>query len=429
MYETAVEQSVLYDLPAEETRILPLGFYEIAPGAELAMVLSGIDSRSLSRYERVKLISACQKMVSHYQALLYREVATLFAQQVVEDPEAPIEDSAWAVKTELGAALHLSNRSVELVFDFALLLERASGVFAALSAGKIDRYRAQVLVNSTCHLPDPDVSWVVGQVIEEAEYLTASQLRVRVQRLCFLASPEESRLRYREAVGNRFVSVRGNEFGTASLEGSDLPPDRAEAAYRRLTRLARKLKRNGEERTMDQLRADLLLELLLGEEQGSGKEGGSVDLRVDLETLAGLSEAPGELLGFGPVIADLARQVAEAERHGRWSWTVTDPVTGMPLCSGVTRRRPRPAVRRAVEARNPSCIFPGCRMPSGRCDLDHRQMYSKGGPTSESNLVPLCRRHHRCRHRLGWRHRPLPRGDHLWVSPLGHRYTTSGRPP
>jgi hypothetical protein len=309
------------------------------------------------------------------------------------------------------------------------MLLRLPEVFSSLRRGDLDLYRAETIVSHTGHLPEEDARFVAEQVLVEAPGLSASQIRVRVQRLCFLASPEESRLRYREAVGNRFVSVRGNEFGTASLEGSDLPPDRAEAAYRRLTKLARKLKRKGESRTMDQLRADLLLELLLGEEQRSGKERGSVDLRVDLETLAGLSEAPGELLGFGPVIADLARQVAEAERHGRWSWTVTDPVTGMPLCSGVTRRRPRPAVRRAVEARNPSCIFPGCRMPSGRCDLDHRQMYSKGGPTCESNLVPLCRRHHRCRHRLGWWHQPLPRGDHLWTSPLGHRYTTSGRPP
>lgn len=196
-----------------------------------------------------------------------------------------------------------------------------------------------------------------------------------------------------------------------------------------MTKLARRLKKKGESRSMDQLRADLLLELLLGEAAGSGNSSGSVDLRVDLETLAGLSEAPGELLGLGPVISDIARQVAEDQRHCSWLWTVTDPETGMPVHTGITRRRPRRETRRVVEARNPTCIFPGCRMPSGRCDLDHRQLYSQGGATSESNLVPLCRRHHLCRHRLGWRHQPLPRGDHLWTSPLGHRYTTSGRSP
>ncbi|HEX5723138.1 MAG TPA: HNH endonuclease signature motif containing protein, partial [Acidimicrobiia bacterium] len=163
--------------------------------------------------------------------------------------------------------------------------------------------------------------------------------------------------------------------------------------------------------------------------QGKEGHGGSVELRVDLETLAGLTEAPGELSGLGPVISDIARQVAREQSHCQWTFAVTDPETGIPVHTGVTRRRPRRETRRWVEARHPTCIFPGCRRPSRGCDLDHRLPWSERGPTCDCNLVPLCRRHHRCRHRLGWRHSPLPRGDHLWISPLGHRYTTSGRPP
>jgi hypothetical protein len=266
-------------------------------------------------------------------------------------------------------------------------------------------------------------------VLGEAPGPTAAQLRVRTQRLCFLASPEEARLRYGEAVRNRYVEVRGSEFGTATLEGRDLPPDRAEAAYRHLKKLAKKLKRQGDHRTIDQLMADLFLDQLLGSGEAGEKDPGSVELRVDLETLSGLTEAPGELQGFGPVIADIARQVAREQRHCPWTFAVTDPVTGIPVHTGVTRRRPNRETRRLVEARNPSCVFPGCRRPASDCDLDHRRAWSERGPSCECNLVPLCRRHHRCRHRLGWRHSPLPRGDHLWISPLGHRYTTSGRPP
>jgi hypothetical protein len=422
------ERDSLFDPPAES--LFAPGLLEMGPGAELGTLLSGVDSPALSRYERVELISAYQRMVSHYQALFYREIASLYGQELREDPEALTEDSAWAVRTELGAALRLSNRAAELVFAFALALERASEVSEALFRGSIDLYRAEVMIKHTCHLPDPDLAWVTAQVLSEAPGLTAAQIRVRTQRLCFLASPEEARLRYGEAVGNRYVEVRGSEFGTATLEGRDLPPDRAEAAYKRLTRLARKLKRKGEERSMDQLRADLLLELLLGEAEGGGeRRGGGVELRVDLETLAGLSEAPGELQGFGPVIADIARQVAREQRHCPWTFAVTDPETGMPVHTGVTRRRPNRETKRLVEARNPSCVFPGCRRPSSDCDLDHRLQWSERGPTCDCNLVPLCRRHHRCRHRLGWRHSPLPRGDHLWISPLGHRYTTSGRSP
>ena len=225
-------------------------------------------------------------------------------------------------------------------------VRRTSGFCPCLP---FDLYGARVIINHTCHLQDVDLAWVSEQVLVEAPGLTASQIRVRTQRLCFLADPEEARLRYGEAVRNRYVEVRGNELGTATLEGRDLPPHRAEAAYRHLKQLAKRLKRKGDPRTIDQLMADLLLELLLGksENQGSGA-GGSVELRVDLETLAGLSEAPGELSGFGPVIADIARKVAREQRHCQWTFAVTDPETGIPVHTGVTRRRPNRETRRWV---------------------------------------------------------------------------------
>ncbi|HEX5722443.1 MAG TPA: hypothetical protein VFZ06_06805, partial [Acidimicrobiia bacterium] len=61
--------------------------------------------------------------------------------------------------------------------------------------------------------------------------------------------------------------------------------------------------------------------------QGKEGHGGSVELRVDLETLAGLTEAPGELSGLGPVISDIARQVAREH-----SDTAIPPVGGRPRC-------------------------------------------------------------------------------------------------
>ena len=41
--------------------------------------------------------------------------------------------------------------------------------------------------------------------------------------------------------------------------------------------------------------------------------GGMVDLTVDLRTLLGLAEDPGELGGWGPVVADIARQVTDRQ--------------------------------------------------------------------------------------------------------------------
>jgi hypothetical protein len=407
--------------------VLPPGLAEMAPGPELCRLLAEVESLPVSGYERAVLVAAHKKMVSYHQAEGYRQIGLLY-EDCVELSIQP-EEGMWAATTELSALLHLSHRAAELELGRALSLLRLPPVLTALREGTLDLYRAETIVSYTCHLGEEDAAWVADQVLVEAPGLTAAQIRVRTQRLCFLASPEESRLRYGEAVRNRYVEVRGSEFGTATLEGRDLPPDRAEAAYRHLKKLAKKLKRQGDHRTIDQLMADLFLDQLLGSGEAGEKDPGSVELRVDLETLSGLTEAPGELQGFGPVIADIARQVAREQRHCPWTFAVTDPETGMPVHTGVTRRRPNRETKRWVEARNPSCVFPGCRRPSSDCDLDHRLQWSERGPTCECNLVPLCRRHHRCRHRLGWRHSPLPRGDHLWISPLGHRYTTSGRPP
>jgi hypothetical protein len=198
---------------------------------------------------------------------------------------------------------------------------------------------------------------------------------------------------------------------------------------RRINELARGLKISGEIRTIDQLRADVLIDLLTGRGEKAGGSRASVELRVDLTTLAGLDQHPGELSGFGPVIADIARQISERQHDSEWRWTLNDPESGQVLTSGVTRRRPTASERRQVETRNRTCIFPGCRMPARDCDLDHRVPWAEGGPTRVDHLDPLCRHHHLIRHRHRWRRRPLPNGDHLWTSPFGHHYTTSGRPP
>ncbi len=48
-------------------------------------------------------------------------------------------------------------------------------------------------------------------------------------------------------------------------------------------------------------------------------------ISVDLETLTRLANHPGDLAGYGPVIADLARQVTDQNRNGVWEFVVTDP--------------------------------------------------------------------------------------------------------
>jgi hypothetical protein len=242
-------------------------------------------------------------------------------------------------------------------------------------------------------------------------------------------APDDAKERYEHSVEFRKVVGEPNTDGPADLYATNLPVHSVQAATRRLTKLARARKQAGDERSMDQLRADILLDLLDGTADGTGTGEGFVHLTVDLATLAGLAEHPGELAGLGPVIADIARKVAQQQRQANWWWTATDPTTGLPIHIGTTRRRPTTMQRRRVAARNPICVHPGCRMPAFDCDIDHRIPHSESHQTRVEDLAPLCRHHHILKDQHGWSYRPLPDGDWLFTTPPGHKHTTSGRDP
>ena len=67
--------------------------------------------------------------------------------------------------------------------------------------------------------------------------------------------------------------------------------------------------------------------------------------------------------------------------------------------SGARRVRFPPAIRRALNARDARCRFPGCT--ARHCDAHHITHWADGGGTSLDNLLLLCRRHHRLVHEGG----------------------------
>jgi hypothetical protein len=144
-------------------------------------------------------------------------------------------------------------------------------------------------------------------------------------------------------------------------------------------------------------------------------------------SLTELANIPGELAGYGPIIAEMARQIALEEVAGKWTFTITDD--GTVVSTGTLSRRPTAAQRRQAYADYPTCVFPGCRMAAYDCDLDHRQPHAEGGPTHNDNLEPLCRHHHMTRHNTPWRLTRDSDGHHTWISPLGHRYLIKRGPP
>lgn len=325
--------------------------------------------------------------------------------------------------------LRLTRRAADTEVELSLQLRnRVPRVWQALVAGAIDVRRARVITDGTMDLSIAAARQVVERVIDDAGNRTTGELRARIQQLCIEVDPDAAKDRYERAVSNRRIVREPTDRGTANLLGLDLAPHDTAAATRRINRLALAAKTKEDPRSMDQIRADVFLDLLMGKALDSSGARPVVDIQVPLDTLTATSNGPDELNGYGPVIADIARQVAEEQHDAEWRYTVTHPESGQAIATGTTRRRPTSGQRRAVEARDRTCIFPGCQMPASNCDLDHRVPWAQGGKTRTCDLAALCPYHHVIRHR-GWSYRRLPDGDCLWTSKLGHRYTTSGRPP
>jgi len=377
---------------------IPPGLDRMEPGPVLAGFLSAIDVAALSGHDRIVVLRAHQRMASHYAAHVYADMASVADYMALIDGD----DSQWANESaaaEIRAALRLTRHAADTELGFALdLRRRLPRLWDRLASGEIDVRRAKTVTYGTVHLPEATAREVVDLVIDRAPQLTTGQLAALIRKLCIEADPVEAERRYDQATAERRIVTEATESGTAKS------------------------------RTIDQLRADVYLDLLLGTNTQAGTVKGVVDLHADLETLARLSDTPGELAGYGPVIADIARQVAEEQQDAELRYTITDPDGGQPIYTG-TVRRPTASQRRRVESRDRTCVFPGCRMPATDCDLDHRIPLTDSKMTRVDQLAPLCRHDHTTRHQAGWTYRPLRNGDYLWTTRLGHTYTTSGRPP
>jgi hypothetical protein len=405
------------------------GLRSVAPGVDLAGMLAGVDRDRLSGHDRIELLKARARLRSHVDAeLLADMVSVLDAESEALSPGLAVDVVHEVAAAEIGAALSWTRRMAERQLDFAAtLVSDYPAVWEMLHDGLIDLPRARVIVDHTCHLQPEVRDQVVETVLERAPAQTTGLLAARIRRLAIWVAPDNAKKRYENGVEQRRVVTDANPDGTANLSGFQLPADLTQAAARRINRIAHELRRSGDPRTIDQIRADIFIDLLSGRGGETRADRGVVDIQVELTTLLQLDDRPGELPGWGPVVSDIARQVVEEQSEAEWRYTITGE-NGTVISNGTTRRRPRTGLKRQVQAKTPVCVFPGCRIPSLDCDLDHNQPWAEDGPTTQDNLAPLCRHHHVIRHH-GWTIHQLQPGSYQLTSPLGHKYSRRPEPP
>ena len=221
-----------------------------------------------------------------------------------------------------------------------------------------------------------------------------------------------------------------NADGTADLVACNLPAERAVACMRTLDTEAHSAKRAGDPRSIDQLRTDIFLDRLDGDRSTheASRVGWSTSTSIS-PPWPGSTPTRGRSPGSGRSSPTSPARWPPASMTRSGGSPSPTRRAGLVAWNGTTRRRPTVTQRRYLEARNRTCVFPGCRMPAMDSDIDHTKDFAKGGRTDPSNLGPLCRHHHRLKHEGEWKLEQPEPGVFRWTSRLGHVYTVGPGPP
>ena len=134
--------------------------------------------------------------------------------------------------------------------------------------------------------------------------------------------------------------------------------------------------------------------------------------RVSAETSPYVNEDLSHLEDGPRLAAETSRRLAcDASRV-----LLVEGGGGEPLAIGRKSRSIPPALRRALRARDDGCRFPGCTRK--HClDGHHIRHWADGGETSLTNLVQLCRYHHRLVHEGGYGCERLADGRVVFTDP------------
>ena len=359
--------------------------------------------------------------------VLERAKATLDAAQAnvlaVLDAADPL--NRLGTVDEVAQVLRLPGRSAQNRLKTArTLVAELPATLAALATGRLSAAHAEAICQASWAVPPEEVGTVESAALDSAPEQTVTELRRTLRRAVLVADVDGGARRHCAARAERRVEKYALDDGMGHLAVT-LPATDVAVVFARLDAAARLLPRT-DERSLDERRADLLVDAVLtgipvdGLPVAQGRNP-NIQVTVAATTLLGLDEAPGYLHGHGAIPAELARSIARDET-GVWRRMLTDGATGGLLEYGRTSYRPPQDLRDFVVARDGECCFPGCRQPAYRCEVEHCQAYDDGGTTDPGNLSAVCKHHHQLKTKGHWSYRHDPGGGVSWTSATGRTY-------
>ncbi|MEU3626984.1 HNH endonuclease [Amycolatopsis coloradensis] len=367
--------------------------------------------------DSVAVAVAASEGIARLEAVRFRALARL----------SQCREGARSVTQEVAFALSLvDSHAGSMVATAEALTTRLPRTLRLMDQGKVSGFGAMKVATATAWLSDENALAADALLEGRLPGKNTEQVRKAASHAAMTVDGEGADKRSECHRDGRRLAMRQGETGVASIEVEDGPVEKVTAAYARIDREARALKTGGETRTLDQLRADVALDLLLGG-QGGVSERTEVFLYMDLVTYLGLNDDPAELAGHGHLPAALARHIAGGS-NSVLRRIVTDPLSGRVLDLGRDRYRPTAGLAEYVRVRDRECRRPGCHRPAQACDLDHSVPWQYGGHTDTADLISFCRRDHRLKDEPGWSYQLAPDGTLTITTPTGQRYDSSPPP-
>jgi hypothetical protein len=416
------------------------------PGIATLSALVAINPQDLSPADRIDYLTALERQTGWLQALMQRAIVAVAgcdsSKPSGTDPFFGVDD---AEREDISTALRLAPTTAQSRIDVArTLVNHLPNTCSALATGEISPAHATVIAKETAAairdgLPESAIFEIEERAIAHAEFHTPGQVANQVRTSIARIAPETFEETVARARDTRKVSCYTESDGISTIVAI-LPAADAQIVMNSIESFIRAASADldslsdtsiADTRSADMKRADALTAIASAYLSSSAdvvtphRRPISVNVTIDLPTLLGLAENPGQLAGYGAIPASVARELAA---DGKWKRFITDPQTGNLLDYGRQSYEPPQALIDFLIARDRTCRFPGCRRSAALSDIDHAQSWETGGRTSPDNLGALCRRHHRLKTHDGWNIESRPDGSCTWTSPLGKIYLTPARP-
>jgi hypothetical protein len=409
------------------------------PSALTLQKLAIIDPFILNASDRIDFLSALERQDGWLFALKQRAITAVAGKQASEG-EGAMFGVDETEREDVSTALRLAPATAQNRIDVArTLVNNLPNTCSALAVGEISSAHATVIARETAAairdgMSDYAIFEIESKAIAYAEFHTPGQVANHVRNSVAKHAPEEFEDATSRAHSMRRVSCYNDVDGMSTVVAI-LPAADAQIVMNSIEAFILREEATGvvdaEKRNKDMKRSDALTAICSEFLAGASRDVQphrrplTVNVTIDLPTLLGLAENPGQLAGYGPIPAAVARELAS---DAQWKRFITEPQTGNLLDFGRESYQPPQQLKDFLIARDRTCRFPGCRRSALLSDLDHAQSWESGGRTSAENIGALCRRHHRLKTHDGWSIKSFPDGSCTWISPLGKEFFTPARP-